>query len=111
MRKNNKPFHLSEDELKFLGKCPICFAHFDTNLVRLLEKKDEAVSLHITCVSCSTALLVIMISGNGSFVTTAGVMTDLSAHDALKLGKAPVLTTDDVLEVYSSWKEIRENAS
>lgn len=110
--KNKKKFlGLSEEEMKFLGKCPVCFSQFESGLIRLLEKKDEASSFHVTCVSCSTALLVVMISGRGSFATTVGVMTDLSARDAAKLAKVPVLTTDDVLEVYASWKDVWKNTS
>ena len=76
--------------LKLLKDCPVCQTNFQQNDVHVVETYNNVHLLHVTCSSCTHAILSLFaISQLG--MSSVGMATDLSAIDAERvLGSAPI---------------------
>lgn len=88
-----------QEALKFMGKCPLCSAAYDTVAAKLFAKKDGANLIHLTCAKCKSAFMaIIMTFGQG--MSTVGMVTDMSFEDAKKMYGGQPLTVDEIIEGY-----------
>jgi len=81
---------------KLLTNCPMCEAPYESKSIRLLGEHGGMRTFHLTCQSCSHAVLaVIMEHPHG--VSSLGMVTDLEAQDAVRFQDADMISADDVL--------------
>ncbi len=92
---------MAKEELKSLGNCQVCFAPYRAERAVVLEKNDEAVTIHVDCAKCASSALVTIYSGVKGLVTSVGVPTDLSKSDLERIKKSKRVTHDEVLELHA----------
>ncbi len=88
------------EALKFINRCPICSSSYKVETAKLFAKTDTASLVHLTCSSCSS-YFVAMVIVVGQGLSSVGMVTDLSYDDARRLYAAPALTTDELIEGYT----------
>lgn len=94
----NKPDSWRE-ALKFINRCPICSALYDTKEAKLFAKNDTATLVHLTCTSCATYFVaMVLVVGQG--VSSVGMVTDLSFEDARKIHQMEPVTTDEIIDAH-----------
>lgn len=82
--------------LKLLKDCPVCQTNFEQTDIRVVETHHNVHLLHITCSSCTHAILSLFaISQLG--MSSLGMATDLSASDAERVLAAAPIHEDEVL--------------
>lgn len=84
------------EALKFINKCPICSSSYTLEEARLFGKQDGATFVHLTCPSCQS-YFVAMIVMLGQGFSSVGMVTDLSLADAERLYRSEPLTMNEVI--------------
>jgi len=65
----------------------------------MLEEKDGAHLIHVTCHKCSSSIVAVIITG-GIGVSSIGLITDLTSQDVMQFKKHIPISEDDVIEAY-----------
>jgi hypothetical protein len=86
--------------LQFINKCPICSALYDTEKAELFASHDRAYLVHLTCGSCRS-YFVAMIIAVGQGLSSVGIVTDLSSADAKRLHGSEPISLDEALEAHA----------
>jgi hypothetical protein len=84
------------EALKFINKCPICSSSYALEEARLFGKHDSASFVHLTCPTCQS-YFVAMIVMLGQGFSSVGMVTDLSLGDAERLYAAEPITVNEVI--------------
>ena len=83
-----------------MRQCPICTHQYTVDAIAVLEEREGMHLVHITCPSCSNAVLaVVVVSAIG--MSSVGVVTDLDVQDVVRLRNRPIFSQDDVLDFYT----------
>ena len=86
--------------LKLMRECPLCSHAYDASYVDVLDEYNGTHYIHITCAQCHHALLALVaVSSHG--MSSVGMLTDLTAADAVRFAAQDALLSDDVLEFHS----------
>lgn len=86
-----------QDVLRVFSECPLCAHKYKRKEISLVEEDGNTQLVHIFCGECKHALLAcIMVSHVG--LGTVGMITDLSAEDAIRV-RDNVIESDDVLHI------------
>ena len=89
------------DGLRLMRQCPLCRKDYTEEALSLIEERDGASLVHVTCSSCHNAVLaVVMVSPLG--MSSMGVVTDLSIDDVAHFRGRDIFSQDDVLDFYSA---------
>lgn len=99
------PFNVPQEGLKLLSHCPVCQHRYNPFTAHVVEERDGAQLVHVTCNQCSSSIVALVLSG-GFGVSSVGFITDLSSDDVLRLKHSETVTSDDVLTLY---KELDSN--
>lgn len=92
---------LIEDGMRLMRQCPLCQTDYQYDKLHHIEEDAGAHLVHVTCMTCSTHLLaIIMMTGFG--MSSVGMVTDLGAGDVRRLQSASPLTADDILNMYEA---------
>ena len=91
---------------RLIANCPLCHAEYKNEQVRLVGQEGTSRLFHCTCNDCGNAMLAIILETNGS-VSSVGLMTDLEAHDAIRMQSAEPVSADDCIRAH----QILENDS
>lgn len=85
------------EALKFINRCPICSASYDTKQAKLFAKNENATLVHLTCHKCASYFVaMVLVIGQG--VSTVGMITDLSFKDVSRLYRTDPITTDEIID-------------
>lgn len=98
MRPNLNPKSLFDEGIKLISYCPVCQHKEKMMEAKVLEETEAAHLIHLRCHKCqATVLALIMISPAG--LNSVGMITDLSANDAIKFKNLDSISVEDVLEL------------
>lgn len=98
MKPNLNPKSLFDEGIKLISYCPVCQHRENKMEAKVLEETEAAHLIHLRCHKCQAAVLaLIMISAGG--LNSVGMITDLSANDALKFKDLDSVSIEDVLEL------------
>lgn len=87
------------ERLKLAAYCPLCGSR-SLREAQLLGGNGDTQLLHVTCKRCAASVLTLTLvrsSGAGA----VGLVTDLSAEDAVRFVRAPAVSTDDALHLHA----------
>ena len=91
-------------DLKFLANCPVCNHRYDPKEIKVLDKKDEIVTLYFVCAHCKNAVIS-AVSAGVLGVTAVSIITDLNASEAEKIKDTLEINSNDILAIYSFLKD------
>lgn len=87
------------ETLKFVNRCPICSENYSEESAGLVEEKDNASLVHLTCGRCRGYFLAMVINfGHG--LSSVGMVTDLNLADARRIYRRGPLTLDEVISAH-----------
>ncbi len=87
--------------LRFMSVCPFCSSKEAPTDSKIIESRDDAHMVHLTCKRCGQAILV-LVRSSGVGIQCVGIVTDLSEDDAKKLLYDRSVNIDDVLDVHEA---------
>lgn len=90
-------------DLKFLANCPVCNCRYDSNEIRILDKKEGVVTLYFVCAQCKSAI-VSAVSAGVLGVTAVSMVTDLALSETDKAKNMEAISANDVLAIYNFLK-------
>lgn len=88
--------------LQVITKCPMCDFKYDRNDIKVVDKKQETISLYLNCKQCKSSITMVILTGMLG-VTSVSVMTDAMENDLKKIGNG-YINYDDVLEIHKFLK-------
>lgn len=91
------------DRQKLAAYCPLCGAKPVRVDARVLGESGDAQLVHATCRRCAASMLTLTLVRPGS-AGAVGLVTDLSAEDAIRFAHGPAVSTNDVLRVHECVK-------
>lgn len=87
-------------KLKFLNNCPLCGHKYDTNYLRIVDKKDGVMTLYLTCPHCQSSMMVAL-TMNALGMSSVSMITDVTDKEIDSFRLKNAITTDDVLEIHA----------
>ncbi len=87
------------ERLKLMRSCPVCTAAYQGSEGHVLEETSESALVHMTCQSCRSALLALVVT-SALGMSSVYVMTDLSVMDTIRLRDAQSVAQDHVLDFH-----------
>lgn len=90
------------ERLKLAAYCPLCGSR-SLREAQLLGGTGETQLFHVTCKRCAASVLTLTLvraSGAGA----VGLVTDLSADDAVRFVRTPAISTNDALQFHTFLK-------
>lgn len=81
---------------KLLSHCPLCQAVYEDASIHLLGEQGRLRLFHLTCRSCSHAVLAVILEHQNG-VRSMGMVTDLEAQDVLRFQDIEPVSADDCL--------------
>lgn len=102
----SNPIH---EGLRLMNHCPVCKGEYGANEANILEQKEEANLVHITCPHCHNSVVaVIVVTSFG--LSSIGMVTDLHPQDVVRLRKKGKVTEDEVLGLHEHLKKFNNLA-
>jgi hypothetical protein len=98
MKPNFNPKSLFDEGIKLISYCPVCQHRENKMEAKVLEETEAAHLIHLRCHKCQAAVLALIIISSGG-LNSVGMITDLSANDALKFKDLDSIDIEDVLEL------------
>ena len=98
------------NNLELLAKCPVCNKKRGQTKMLVLDEKNNQTVFHLTCDSCKTSALV-FVSEEQMGVVSLGMLTDLSANEAVGLFKGRPVSSDQVIKTYELLKDLKGGVS
>lgn len=98
----------SLENLRLISYCPLCSTHYNPSEAKVLEEKNGAHLIHVSCRKCSSSIVAVIMTG-GIGVSSVGLITDLTSEDVLRFKNAKPITSDDVIEAYELASQNRSN--
>lgn len=90
-------------DLKIFAKCPLCNKQYNPKEIRIIDKKEGLVVLYFICPQCKSAIIS-SISVGTLGVMAISMITDLSAAEVDMIKGEKVISSDDILAIYTSFK-------
>lgn len=97
-------------DLKFLANCPICNCRYNSDEIKILDKKEGIVTLYFVCAQCKSAI-VSAVSSGALGITAVSIVTDLGAAETDKIKNTEAISANDVLNIYNFFKRQKHNQS
>lgn len=91
--------------LQIMTKCPMCSASYGQDDVKVINRNDGSLSVHLSCSHCKSAVVMLLLVGPAG-VASISIPTDITPEDFEKVYKNDAIDSDDVLEMY---KFLRDN--
>jgi len=79
-------------------KCPLCDFKYEKDSIKIIDKKDGAITIHLNCRRCKSSIMMVIIAG-GMGITSVSAMTDIMENDFEKISNKRI-EYDDVLEMH-----------
>ena len=90
-------------DLKFFAKCPLCNKQYNPKEIKIIDKKEGLVVLYFVCSHCKSAV-VSSVSVGVLGIMAVSMITDLTAAEADLIKGEQVISSDDILAIYNSFK-------
>lgn len=87
------------EALKFISRCPVCNENYNLEGAKLVEEKDNACLIHLTCGKCQGYFLTMVLNFSHG-LSSVGMITDLNYNDAQRIYRSVPLTLDEVLNTH-----------
>ena len=100
-----KQSKFSGPDYQVLGKCPVCKAFLYSKQSALVERRRQGALFHVDCDRCKSSVLLMVVQGPMHFLTTVGMLTDISKPDVERMSRQERINADDVLTLYSHFKK------
>jgi hypothetical protein len=84
--------------LQMVPKCPMCDFKYEKDDIKMVDKKDGLINLHLSCRRCKSSVVMIVITG-ALGVTSISMITDATERDLGRM-KGNSVRYDDVLEMH-----------
>lgn len=89
-----------QEGLKMMAECPLCKQAYSEKEARVIEEKNSAHLVHITCPHCHHSILALIIVSQVG-MSSVGMITDLGMDDARRLKNLGPITEDELLNFHS----------
>ena len=90
-------------ELDILLDCPVCSAKYESNNVKVVSARPNALLVHVNCCSCkSSSLALVNKNASGMTAVSMGILTDLDYEEATWMLQLAPITADEVLDVHQA---------
>ncbi|OGZ61938.1 MAG: hypothetical protein A2932_01865 [Candidatus Spechtbacteria bacterium RIFCSPLOWO2_01_FULL_46_10] len=89
-------------EFKYVGSCPVCSARYAPRNLAHVGKKANMSQVHARCFSCKSSTMIFVVRNASGFVTTIGMLTDMSLKDAKRFRTMQPITSDDLIELHKT---------
>lgn len=86
--------------LKSMAKCPACNKKYAPAVVTPLAGDDVRSTVHVSCPLCGVSS-ILFVSANQWGVASIGVLTDLEGEESKEYLKGTIVSTDQVLDIYT----------
>jgi len=90
--------------LQISTKCPMCSASYKQDDIKVINKDDGSLSIHLSCSHCKSSVVMLLMAGPMG-VTTISIPTDITEEDFEKMRTDRAISCDDVLEMYKFLKD------
>lgn len=90
-------------DLKFFAKCPLCNKQYNPKEIRIVDKKEGLIVLYFVCSHCKSAIIS-SVSAGILGIMAVSIITDLSVTEVDMIKSERVISSDDILEIYNSFK-------
>jgi hypothetical protein len=87
------------DSLRVLQHCPVCQGEYPKDGGSVLEEKQEARLLHLTCTKCRHAVIALVVTTSFG-VSSVGMLTDLNFKDGIRLKTKGAITENELLSFH-----------
>lgn len=91
--------------LQIMTKCPMCGASYKQEDIRVINKNDGSLSIHMSCSQCKSSTMMLLMLNPAGFASIS-IPTDITEEDFDKVTNCEAVGYDDVLEMY---KFLRDN--
>ena len=85
---------------KLLATCPHCAAPFDRLVRTTITQSQKAELVHVRCGACQGSLLALLFS-TGPYISSIGLISDLSREDVVHFQGSQVLAEDDLFALHN----------
>lgn len=89
-----------QNNVKIVSFCPICETKYKMAHAKILDERDDAQLLHLTCHSCKARVLAVVLMSHVG-VNSIGLLTDLSAAEVTTFKQLSELTSDEVIDMHN----------
>lgn len=89
-------------EFKYLGNCSVCGESFQPRNAHLLDRKPDISHVYTQCSKCKSSSITFVLKNTMGFITTIGMLTDMTKGDIEKFKDKKPISADDVLELHKS---------
>ena len=96
-----KSHHMAS--LQIITNCPMCDFKYDKENIKMIDKKDGVIAIHLSCQKCKSSMMMVIMTG-ALGITSVSMMTDITKND-LKNIKNSYVEYDDVLEMHKFLEE------
>lgn len=79
--------------------CPFCNTSFSPQKACVLGENNESWLLHVTCVTCKSSIVVLMIIGEVG-VSSFGLITDLTVTEIDQFRGSDRIEANDLIDLY-----------
>lgn len=90
--------------LRLTQRCPVCKADQASAQLEILEELGSSFLAYLSCSRCGAALIVRVMTMPQGLVGNA-ILTELSSDEVMKFAGSPIVSHDDVLEVWQTVKD------
>ncbi len=87
------------DNSTLVSHCPVCNLRYDPLNLHILDENERAHIVHVSCRYCHSAIIAVIIASSLG-ISSIGLITDLSADDAIRFRQSATISSDDVIEAY-----------
>lgn len=94
----------SLENLRLISYCPLCSTHYNPGEAEVLEERNGAHLIHVSCRKCESSIVAVIMTG-GIGVSSVGLITDLTGKDVVRFKNAKPISSDDVIEAYELTKQ------
>lgn len=92
--------HKRDIEFKYLGSCPVCSSKFEPRMATVVSRQLNAVNIYAQCIRCKSSISVLVKKNAMGFVTTVGMLTDMTKKDIERIKTLKPISVDDVIEIH-----------
>ncbi len=87
-------------DLKSFIRCPLCGQSYNSEKIKVLKKKDNAMVLYLVCPKCKSSVMA-MITANPLGITSVSALTDVTEEDMERFKNKNPISVDDILELHT----------
>ena len=89
-----------QESLKIMAQCPLCKKSYSGKETQIIDEKNGAHLVHITCPHCHQAVLALVVISQVG-MSTVGMVTDLNREDVARLCKSDIISEDELLNFHT----------